>query len=271
MGDKQLIDGLDFSLPPGGIVGVIGPNGAGKSTLFKMLTGQEKPDAGSIELKDNLTKKQMGFISQELSFFENFTLRRAVDFHNSVYEGESFDDSLAKELGLKLDSKVKNLSVGERTLFLFSLVMMQKPRFLLLDEIIHAIDPYLRELFLEKLLEMIDVRGTTVVAVNHTFAEIERIPDTVMIMEDGKIALNEKTEALRTKVKKIELGHGRQGEEIPADLPLVFKRESEYLREYYIYPFEESMRDSCGFDFRDMDLSEIMKSFIGGYYAKKRV
>jgi ATP-binding cassette ChvD family protein len=49
MGDKQLIENLDFSLPPGGIVGVIGPNGAGKSTLFKMLTGQEKPDAGTIE------------------------------------------------------------------------------------------------------------------------------------------------------------------------------------------------------------------------------
>ncbi len=54
MGDKQLIEGLDFSLPPGGIVGVIGPNGAGKSTLFKMLTGQEKPDAGTIELGDTV-------------------------------------------------------------------------------------------------------------------------------------------------------------------------------------------------------------------------
>ncbi len=49
MGDKLLVEGLDFSLPPGGIVGVIGPNGAGKSTLFKMLTGQETPDAGRIE------------------------------------------------------------------------------------------------------------------------------------------------------------------------------------------------------------------------------
>ncbi|QFT58762.1 putative ABC transporter ATP-binding protein YjjK [Sulfitobacter sp. THAF37] len=54
MGDKLLVEGLDFSLPPGGIVGVIGPNGAGKSTLFKMLTGQEKPDAGSIEYGDTV-------------------------------------------------------------------------------------------------------------------------------------------------------------------------------------------------------------------------
>ncbi|MCZ4258528.1 energy-dependent translational throttle protein EttA [Sulfitobacter sp. G21635-S1] len=54
MGDKLLVEGLDFSLPPGGIVGVIGPNGAGKSTLFRMLTGQEKPDAGSIEYGDTV-------------------------------------------------------------------------------------------------------------------------------------------------------------------------------------------------------------------------
>ncbi|WP_298844149.1 energy-dependent translational throttle protein EttA [uncultured Roseobacter sp.] len=54
MGDKLLVEGLDFSLPPGGIVGVIGPNGAGKSTLFKMLTGQEQPDAGTIEMGDTV-------------------------------------------------------------------------------------------------------------------------------------------------------------------------------------------------------------------------
>ncbi|MEM9967590.1 MAG: energy-dependent translational throttle protein EttA [Pseudomonadota bacterium] len=54
MGDKLLVENLDFSLPPGGIVGVIGPNGAGKSTLFKMLTGQEKPDDGDIEYGDTV-------------------------------------------------------------------------------------------------------------------------------------------------------------------------------------------------------------------------
>ena len=49
-GDKLLVDGLSFKLPPGGIVGVIGPNGAGKTTLFRMIVGQETPDAGSIEI-----------------------------------------------------------------------------------------------------------------------------------------------------------------------------------------------------------------------------
>ena len=61
MGDKQLIENLSFALPPGGIVGVIGPNGAGKSTLFKMITGQEKPDAGAIELGDTV---QLAYVDQ---------------------------------------------------------------------------------------------------------------------------------------------------------------------------------------------------------------
>jgi len=61
MGDKQLIEGLTFSLPPGGIVGVIGPNGAGKTTLFRMLTGQETPDAGEISYGDTV---ELAYVDQ---------------------------------------------------------------------------------------------------------------------------------------------------------------------------------------------------------------
>ena len=60
-GDKLLIEDLSFSLPPGGIVGVIGPNGAGKSTLFRMLTGQEEPDAGTLEYGDTV---QLSYVDQ---------------------------------------------------------------------------------------------------------------------------------------------------------------------------------------------------------------
>ncbi|ODT16621.1 MAG: energy-dependent translational throttle protein EttA [Kaistia sp. SCN 65-12] len=60
-GDRLLIDNLSFKLPPGGIVGVIGPNGAGKSTLFKMITGEEQPDSGSITLGDTV---QLGYVNQ---------------------------------------------------------------------------------------------------------------------------------------------------------------------------------------------------------------
>jgi len=73
-GDKLLVDGLSFSLPPGGIVGVIGPNGAGKTTLFRMLTGQEQPDEGSVTFGDTV---QLGYVDQS---------RDALDPNKTVYE-----------------------------------------------------------------------------------------------------------------------------------------------------------------------------------------
>ena len=73
-GDKMLIEGLSFALPPGGIVGVIGPNGAGKSTLFRMLTGQEQPDAGAVTYGDTV---QLSYVDQS---------RDALDPNKTVWE-----------------------------------------------------------------------------------------------------------------------------------------------------------------------------------------
>ena len=73
-GDNLLIDDLTFKLPPGGIVGVIGPNGAGKTTLFRMITGQEKPDAGTIKIGESV---QLGYVDQS---------RDALDGKKNVWE-----------------------------------------------------------------------------------------------------------------------------------------------------------------------------------------
>ena len=74
MGDKQLIENLSFMLPPGGIIGVIGPNGAGKSTLMKMITGQEKPDSGTITLGETV---QLSYVDQS---------RDSLDPNKNVWE-----------------------------------------------------------------------------------------------------------------------------------------------------------------------------------------
>ncbi|MCV2867914.1 energy-dependent translational throttle protein EttA [Defluviimonas sp. WL0002] len=74
MGDKQLIEDLSFALPPGGIVGVIGPNGAGKTTLFRMLTGQEQPDAGAVSYGDTV---KLSYVDQS---------RDALDANKTVWE-----------------------------------------------------------------------------------------------------------------------------------------------------------------------------------------
>ena len=144
MGDKQLIEGLDFSLPPGGIVGVIGPNGAGKSTLFKMLTGQEAPDAGSIELGDTV---DLSYVDQS---------RDDLDPENNVWEAISGGAELIKLGDAEVNSraycssfnfkggdqqkKVGLLSGGERNRVHMARLLKSGGNVLLLDEPTNDLD-----------------------------------------------------------------------------------------------------------------------------------
>ncbi len=265
-GRKWVLEDIDIQLERGEFVVIAGNNGAGKSTLLRTLMGIITPGKGEITFESGITKKKIGFISDKYSLYENFTIKQGIDFHSRVYGVKEFDDRLLRHLDLDENQKIKTLSVGERVLFLFSLIMSQKPGIILIDEILHAIDPFLRDLFLEYLLEVIERYNSTVISVNHVFSEIETIPNRLLIMENGRFILNETTEALKEKVKKIETR-----EEIGGEIPILYKKEVLDYKEYYVYPFDEGMRKSYDYRYIDLNLTEIIKSFIGGYYVKKRI
>jgi ABC-type multidrug transport system ATPase subunit len=244
---------------------IAGKNGAGKTTFLKCLANVILPDQGFIEFSDKVSPEKMGYISDQLSLFENYTVKQGIDFHSAAYRIQDFDTTLINELRLNLNQKIKSLSAGERTLYHLSLILAQKPDILFVDEIIHVIDPYLREKFLEAVIDLIDSYKTTVVMVNHTFTEIEKIPDRVLVMEKGQFILDEKTESLGGKLKKVVAK-----EEIPEEVPCIFKREASFLKEYFIYPFDEEVRKKFPNDYKDINLNEIIKAFIGGQYVKER-
>jgi len=144
MGDKQLIEDLSFDLPPGGIVGVIGPNGAGKSTLFRMLTGQEKPDAGTIEYGDTV---KLSYVDQS---------RDALDPNKTVWEEISGGAELINLGDAEVNSraycssfnfkggdqqkKVGLLSGGERNRVHMAKLLKSGGNVLLLDEPTNDLD-----------------------------------------------------------------------------------------------------------------------------------
>ncbi|MEC8581683.1 MAG: energy-dependent translational throttle protein EttA [Pseudomonadota bacterium] len=144
MGDKLLIEDLSFSLPPGGIVGVIGPNGAGKSTLFKMLTGQEQPDAGSVSFGDTV---KLSYVDQS---------RDDLDPDNNVWEAISGGAELIKLGDAEVNSraycgafnfkggdqqkKVGLLSGGERNRVHMARLLKDGGNVLLLDEPTNDLD-----------------------------------------------------------------------------------------------------------------------------------
>ncbi|AXI56759.1 Energy-dependent translational throttle protein EttA (plasmid) [Pseudoseohaeicola sp. NH-UV-7] len=144
MGDKQLIEGLDFSLPPGGIVGVIGPNGAGKSTLFKMLTGQEKPDAGTIEYGDTV---DLSYVDQSRDDLQaDDTVWQAITGGAEIIElGDAQVNSRAycssfNFKGGDQQKKVGLLSGGERNRVHMARLLKEGGNVLLLDEPTNDLD-----------------------------------------------------------------------------------------------------------------------------------
>ena len=144
MGDKLLIEDLSFSLPPGGIVGVIGPNGAGKSTLFKMLTGQEQPDAGEVSYGDTV---QLAYVDQSRDDLNaNDTVWEAISGGAEIIKlGDAEVNSRAycgsfNFKGGDQQKKVGLLSGGERNRVHMARLLKEGGNVLLLDEPTNDLD-----------------------------------------------------------------------------------------------------------------------------------
>ena len=182
-GDNLLIDDLSFKLPPGGIVGVIGPNGAGKTTLFRMITGQEKPDKGTIKIGESV---HLGYVDQS---------RDSLDGKKTVWEEISDGNDIIllgkKEMnsraycasfnfkGADQQKKVGTLSGGERNRVHLAKMLRSGANLLLLDEPTNDLDvETLRAL--EEALE--DFAGCAVI-ISHDRWFLDRIATHILSFE----------------------------------------------------------------------------------------
>ena len=184
-GDNLLIDDLTFKLPPGSIVGVIGPNGAGKTTLFRMITGQDKPDAGSIKIGESV---RLGYVDQS---------RDSLDGNKTVWEEISGGNDMImlgkREVnsraycaafnfkGADQQRKVGTLSGGERNRVHLAKMLKSGTNVLLLDEPTNDLDvDTLRAL--EEALE--DFAGCAVI-ISHDRWFLDRIATHMLAFEDN--------------------------------------------------------------------------------------
>jgi ATP-binding cassette ChvD family protein len=182
-GDKLLIDGLSFKLPPGGIVGIIGPNGAGKTTLFRMITGQEQPDEGSIQIGESV---KLGYVDQSRDSLDaNKTLYEEISGGNEVlYLGKREINARAycgafNFKGSDQQKKVGILSGGERNRVHLAKILKSGSNVLLLDEPTNDLDvDTLRAL--EEALE--DYAGCAVI-ISHDRWFLDRIATHILAFE----------------------------------------------------------------------------------------
>ncbi|MBM3624526.1 MAG: energy-dependent translational throttle protein EttA [Alphaproteobacteria bacterium] len=182
-GDTLLIDDLSFKLPPGGIVGVIGPNGAGKTTLFRMITGQEKPDNGAIEIGDSV---QLGYVDQSRdALHANKTVWEEISDGNEViYLGKREINSRAycsafNFKGADQQKKVGQLSGGERNRVHLAKMLKSGANVLLLDEPTNDLDVETLRALEEAL---VDFAGCAVI-ISHDRFFLDRIATHILAYE----------------------------------------------------------------------------------------
>lgn len=255
---------FDLSIPEGQVCLVTGINGVGKSTLLRLMAGVLRPDQGEIRYDARLgvdPRRKLGFVSDALSLYDSLTVTEAIGFHKSVYELSSFDDSLVRHTKIGYSQKVRELSVGQRTLLHLSLILSLEPEVLLVDEIIHSIDAYLRRVFLEQIVQLLSKRRLTVVMVNVNFHDIEHLIERVILLKSGEIAVDENIEALKAKVKKIV------SQRPPTAMRILSRIDYSDHSEFFVYPFEGRLRETIEGDIFDLNLTEIVSAFIGGEYA----
>jgi len=182
-GDRLLVEDLNFSLPPGGIVGVIGPNGAGKTTLFKMITGQEQPDAGTIRLGETV---KLCYVDQERD-----TLDPAKTIWETISEGQETIWLGTREVnsrayvakfnfaGSAQQNKVSEISGGQRNRVHLALMLKQGGNVLLLDEPTNDLDVNT----LRALEEALENYGGCAVIISHDRWFLDRIATHIMAFE----------------------------------------------------------------------------------------
>src|SRR5256885_9681565 len=223
-GRRRVVDGVDFEVERGEIVGLLGPNGAGKTTSFRMTCGMIEPDEGNVELNGiDVTRwpmyrraKQggMGYLAQESSVFRKLSVEQNL---LGVMELLNMDratrrvrcDELMEQFGIARlrKSKAGTLSGGERRRLEIARCLVNDPEIILLDEPFTGIDPVTIE-SIQKIIRDLKSRGISILITDHQVRETLQITDRSYVVVRGEVLVHGTPQEVTVHPKARELYFG---------------------------------------------------------------
>lgn len=201
------LNGVTLTLPKGKIIGLLGPNGSGKTTLIKIACGLLTPNEGNLEVAGMTpgveTKKIVSYLPDRDYLPRWMRVKDVLDYFADFYE--DFDTAKATDMlaRLKIESNMplKALSKGTQEKVQLILAMSRKADLYLLDEPIGGVDPAARDYILETIITNYREEATVLIS-THLIADIEKVLDEVVFLNQGQIALQSSVDAIREEQGK---------------------------------------------------------------------
>jgi ABC-2 type transport system ATP-binding protein len=211
---REVLRGLDLSIPAGSVVGLLGKNGAGKTTLIKAALGLIKLNTGSAQIFGEdawklsaEAKARLGYVPQVVSLYPWMRVGQIADYIGAFYPrwNDALVDRLLREWRVDPLERVGVLSVGTLQKLAIVLALGHEPELLVLDEPAASLDPAARRDFLKALLEIANDGRRTILFSTHITSDLERVADRVAILRDGKIAYHGELDELKEKTKRLHV------------------------------------------------------------------
>ena len=228
LGDFALRD-VNLALPKGCILGLVGENGAGKSTTIRLLTGELRPDSGTVSVLDaepggpdfRSVKERLGVVLDDAWFPEILNARQVGTMMAMTYQSwdaELYESYLAR-FALPREKNFKDYSRGMRMKLAIAAALAHRPEVLLLDEATAGLDPIVRDEVLEIFREFSEAEDHAILISSHILSDLEKLCDYIAFLHQGKLLFCEEKDRL-LETYGLFVGTRRQVEELAEDAVL---------------------------------------------------
>ncbi len=282
----HILKDLTLTVKSGSIYGLVGPNGCGKTTLIKHLTGVLQKDSGTIEFdgsdiyENAALKASLGYIPDDLHFFDPYTLKEAEEYYKLIYPVFDEERFTKMKADFEIDrrGKLHGFSKGMKKQAAFALMMCTHPKYIILDEPIDGLDPIIRKMVWKYIIEDVSGNAATVLVSSHNLREMEGICDSIGIMEKGTMRLERDLDELKSDIHKVQVAFPdeKHFEERYAGLNVISRDTRGSVDLLIIRNDKETVRSLINaqspllFDMLPLSLEEIFICELGGEHNEIR-
>lgn len=213
LGDKIILENIDFTLKRGKILGIVGPSGVGKTSLLNALVGLYKGDTGKITLdgeeiyENPEVKKRITYVPDESPSFSFIKISDILNYYSSILEkfSEERFHKLNKIFNIPVNKRFLSLSKGMKARVNIMLALSCEACLVVMDEPTSGLDPILKEKLFKMLLREVVDNEIMVIISSHQLGDLEKICDEIIMLDDAKVVYHNSLEKMKKNIKKLQV------------------------------------------------------------------